>query len=208
MLFSRIDQCPSANDRRFATEDSLKEIHRVLRPGAAFGMIWNIEDCKSPLSSLKKNLTKTPDNGAKAWPSTTKWEQKLKDIIASLEDGHPRFRHMVWKQVFENQLDTSPLQALKDTFNLNFQSFSLPVGEDDVKWTVWLTDEDVWSRFGTLSQIANQTEDKRAEIRKEVLEALKGMELSETQRVRWLFMEQHILYGPRGSEEFISRHID
>jgi hypothetical protein len=31
--------------RRFATEESLKEIHRVLRPGAAFGMIWNIEDC-------------------------------------------------------------------------------------------------------------------------------------------------------------------
>jgi len=30
---------------RFATEDSLKEIHRVLRPGAAFGMIWNIDDC-------------------------------------------------------------------------------------------------------------------------------------------------------------------
>jgi ubiquinone/menaquinone biosynthesis C-methylase UbiE len=31
--------------RRFATEESLKEIHRVLRPGAAFGVIWNIEDC-------------------------------------------------------------------------------------------------------------------------------------------------------------------
>jgi SAM-dependent methyltransferase len=29
----------------FATEASLKEIHRVLRPGAAFGMIWNVEDC-------------------------------------------------------------------------------------------------------------------------------------------------------------------
>jgi hypothetical protein len=84
------------------------------------------------------------------------------------------FRHMVWKQVFENQLDTSPLQTLKDTFNHNYPSFSLPVGEDDVKWTVWLTDEGVWSRFSTLSQIANQTEDKRAEIRKDVLEALKG----------------------------------
>jgi hypothetical protein len=159
---------------RFATEGSLKEIHRVLRPGAAFGMIWNIEDCKSPLSSFKKNLPKALDNGPKAWPSTTTWEQKLKDIIASLEDGHPRFRHMVWKQVFENQLDTSPLQTLKDPFNHNYPRFSLPVGEDDVKWTVWLSDEGVWSRFSTLSQIANQTEDKRAEIRKEVLEALKG----------------------------------
>jgi putative component of membrane protein insertase Oxa1/YidC/SpoIIIJ protein YidD len=34
-----IDEC------RFATRDSLREIHRVLRPGATFGMIWNIEDC-------------------------------------------------------------------------------------------------------------------------------------------------------------------
>jgi len=32
---------------RFATEESLKEIHRVLRPGATFGMIWNVEDCRS-----------------------------------------------------------------------------------------------------------------------------------------------------------------
>lgn len=31
--------------KRFATEESMKEIHRVLRPGAVFGMIWNIEDC-------------------------------------------------------------------------------------------------------------------------------------------------------------------
>lgn len=29
----------------FATEESLREIHRVLKPGAAFGVIWNIEDC-------------------------------------------------------------------------------------------------------------------------------------------------------------------
>jgi hypothetical protein len=38
-----------ADERRFATEESLKEIHRVLRLGAAFGMIWNIDDCVSSL---------------------------------------------------------------------------------------------------------------------------------------------------------------
>lgn len=32
---------------RFATEESLKEIHRVLRPGAKFGMIWNLEACSA-----------------------------------------------------------------------------------------------------------------------------------------------------------------
>jgi hypothetical protein len=31
---------------RFATEEALREIHRILRPGGAFGVIWNIEDCE------------------------------------------------------------------------------------------------------------------------------------------------------------------
>ncbi len=87
-----------------------------------------------------------PDNAPKAWPSTTDWEQKLKDIIASLEDGHPRFRHMAWKQVFEKQLEVTPFQTLKDTFSQHLPTFSLPLGEEKVKWTVWLTDEAIWSR--------------------------------------------------------------
>ncbi len=38
------------NGLRFATKESLEEIHRVLGPGAGFGMIWNIEDCILNLS--------------------------------------------------------------------------------------------------------------------------------------------------------------
>ena len=53
---------------------------------------------------------------------------------------------MAWKQVFEQQQDTTPLQTLKDTFSHYMPTFSLPLGEDSVKWTVWLTDEAVWSR--------------------------------------------------------------
>ncbi|TVY71263.1 putative methyltransferase-like, partial [Lachnellula suecica] len=143
----------------FATEDSLKEIHRVLKPGAAFGMIWNIEDYNAP----------------KEWPSKSKWEQNLKDIIASLEDGHPRFRHQKWKQAFEKHQETTPLQALKDTFTHNMPVFSLPLGEEDVEWTIYLKDEAVWDRYSTLSQIANlQGSDRFMKVRKEVLDELKG----------------------------------
>ncbi len=96
----------------------------------------------------------------------------MKDIIASLEDGHPRFRHMKWKEVFENQQDTTPLQTVKDTLTQNFPKFSLPIGEEDVMWTVYLSDDAIWSRYSTLSQIANLNDEEREKIRKEVLSVL------------------------------------
>lgn len=30
---------------RFANDEALREIYRVLTPGGVLGMIWNIEDC-------------------------------------------------------------------------------------------------------------------------------------------------------------------
>lgn len=112
------------------------------------------------------------DNAPQTWKTTAKWSQKLKDIISQLEDGHPRFRHLQWRDVFEKQLDTTPLQTLKDTFTQDFPQFSLPLGIEDVKWTVYLTDQQVWLRFSTLSQIANQEGEKKAEIKRTVFEAL------------------------------------
>lgn len=153
----------------------MKEIHRVLRPGAKFGMIWNIEDCMST-SLISGHVVEDADrldNAPKDHKASTAWEQKMKDIVATLGDGHARFRDMKWKEVFDQQQDTSPLQTLKDTFTHNFPSFSLPLGEESVKWTVWLSDENIWARFSTLSQIANLTEEKREGFRKEVLEELK-----------------------------------
>lgn len=32
--------------------------------------------------------------------------------------------------------------------------FSLPLGEDNVKWTVWLEKEELWKRLRTLSHVA------------------------------------------------------
>jgi hypothetical protein len=62
---------------------------------------------------------------------------------------------------------------LKGTFTNTLPYFSLPIGEDKVEWIVWLNDEAVWSRYSTLSQIANQDAEKKEEIRKRVLEVLK-----------------------------------
>lgn len=34
---------------RFATDEALDEIYRVMKEGAVFGMIWNIDDCETAL---------------------------------------------------------------------------------------------------------------------------------------------------------------
>ncbi|KAI6085456.1 S-adenosyl-L-methionine-dependent methyltransferase [Hypoxylon rubiginosum] len=129
----------------FATQESLKEIERVLRPGAVFGGIWNVEDYNKP----------------KDWEATTKWEQKLNDFVFSLDDGLPRFRHQKWKEVFDQQLPTNPVQVIKDTFTNSLPRFSLPLGEANTKWTVWLSEEALSSRLNTLSQIAVLKGDER-----------------------------------------------
>ena len=69
------------------------------------------------------------------------------------------------------------MQTLKDTFTQSFPQFSLPLGEEDVKWTVWLTDQGVWSRYATLSKIANLKREKLEAVKKQVAEALNGKEV-------------------------------
>ncbi|KAJ3555261.1 hypothetical protein NPX13_g10390 [Xylaria arbuscula] len=122
----------------FATPEALKEIDRVLRPGAVLGMIWNVDEYNKP----------------RHWPATTKWEQKLNDYILSFDDGLPRFRHWKWQDVFEQQPPANPVQAIKNTFSDHLPRFSLPLGESRVKWTMWLSEDALWARINTLSQIA------------------------------------------------------
>lgn len=51
-------------------------------------------------------------------------------------------------------MPTSPVQVIKDTLFDHMPKFSLPLGEHSMKWTVWLSEEALWSRFNTLSQVA------------------------------------------------------
>ncbi|KAI1414729.1 S-adenosyl-L-methionine-dependent methyltransferase [Hypoxylon sp. FL1857] len=150
----------------FATPEALKEIQRVLRPGAVFGAIWNAEDYNKP----------------KSWPATTKWEQKLNDFVYSLHDGIPRFRHLKWKDVFDQQLPATPIQVIKDTFTDRLPRFSLPLGEDSVKWTVWLSEEALSLRLNTLSQIALLKGEKREALNKLLEEILQGDDVERNEK--------------------------
>ena len=75
----------------------------------------------------------------------------MKDLIWTLDDGQPRYRHEKWRSVFDDeQLKATPLTITAFANPL----FSLPLGEYEEKWTVWLSKEKLWSRFSTWSQIA------------------------------------------------------
>jgi hypothetical protein len=101
------------------------------------------------------SLTHCSDNKPRSWPSVTSWGKKLNDWIWSIStDGLPRFRDEAWPNVFEKQLKHSPLQILRDSFTSNLPKFSLPLGEESVKWKVWLSEDALWARISTLSQVA------------------------------------------------------
>ncbi|RFU78044.1 hypothetical protein TARUN_4200 [Trichoderma arundinaceum] len=120
----------------FANEAALAEIHRVLKPGGTLALIWNVEDYNKPAS----------------WSAGSKWEQLLNERIFTLPDfGPPRFRHNNWPQVFDRQAKSDkPL-------------FSTPIGEEKLRWTVWLEKAAVWNRVHTLSHVFTlQGEDKVA----------------------------------------------
>lgn len=152
------DACIAAQSFHwFATEEALEEIYRVLKPTAVFGMIWNVEDYNKPRS----------------WKSTTAWEQRLNDWIWSIpHDGHPRFRDQEWHKVFERQLKFNPLQILKDSLTDSLPKFSLPLGERSVRFTVWLSEQALWSRLNTLSQVAILDVEKKRAAQKMLHETL------------------------------------
>lgn len=126
--------------------DTLKQIHRVLKPTAVLGLIWNIEDYNSP----------------KEWDIHTGWESTMREVMWSgeLEDDQPRFRNMQWKKVFDEQGSSNPLL-------LHFSNpiFGLPIGEDSVEFTRWLSKDDIWSTFQTYSQVANLQPDQLAKVK-------------------------------------------
>ena len=87
-----------------------------------------------------------------------------------------------WKEVFERQLPASPFQAIKNTLSDDLPDFSLPIGEETEKWTIWLSDEALWSRYNTLSQVAVLKGEQREEFVKRFQEVLRGDDVERNER--------------------------
>ena len=80
---------------------------------------------------------------------STQWEEKLREINWSIEDEHPRYRQGKWREVFDQQLSSTPF-----TIQSADPLFSLPLGEGSVDFEYWLTPERIWDRLHTLSRLS------------------------------------------------------
>ena len=60
----------------FATPEALHEIHRVLKPGSALGLVWNVRD------------------------NSVEWVAALTRIMKPLEGDTPRYHSQKWRAVF------------------------------------------------------------------------------------------------------------
>lgn len=61
---------------------------------------------------------------------------------------------MLWQDVFAAQIKSNPVQVLRDTLTNRLPRFSVPIGQDSVEWTHWLSEEALWRRINTLSHVA------------------------------------------------------
>jgi hypothetical protein len=100
----------------------------------------------------------------------SKWESTIRDLTWSFDDDMPRFRHEKWRKCFDDQLASSP-PSLTSADPL----FSLPLGEGSVKFETWLSRDDVWQRYRTLSQIA-VLEGEKLEVRDNYIRMYHGAE--------------------------------
>jgi ubiquinone/menaquinone biosynthesis C-methylase UbiE len=113
----------------FATADALREIARVLKPHGRLGLIWNIEDYNNTLTH----------------ESPHPWTLKLREFLFARDtkEDSIRFRNERWRAIFNN------VDAI---------SFG-PLREAAEEWRVALSEEELWARWRTLSQIAAMKDD-------------------------------------------------
>lgn len=78
---------------------------------------------------------------------TTDSETKIHDLTWSFDNDAPQFRDQKWPMCFDDQLASTPFSLTTSADLL----FSLPLGEGNVKFEVWLTKDEVWKRYTTLS---------------------------------------------------------
>jgi len=112
-------------------------------------MIWIVADCMSllPLPAISANPA--ADSAPGDHKPTTQWEGKSKAICRSFWNPSVRKVHEAWQDVFQKQLDSTPL-----TIQTANPRFSLPLEIEHFPFTHWLSRDALWDRFRTSSYIS------------------------------------------------------
>ncbi|EME39647.1 hypothetical protein DOTSEDRAFT_28772 [Dothistroma septosporum NZE10] len=150
----------------FSNMTALKEIHRVMARHSALGLVWNVEDY----------------NNARNHKASTAWEARLHDLTWKISeevgDVEPRFRHMQWRKVFDEQVKKTPLSLLIASDD---QLFSLPIAEEQEPFEVTLSVESLWNRYSTLGHIAALEKEHRERVHKTFMEIVSAPEVEKNE---------------------------
>jgi len=143
----------------FSNMDSLREIHRVLKPGGVLGLVWNRADHKPG------------DDGVTAMD----WQAKLQAVAGVAPNKAKSSHDGEWKLVFDEQ-----------THNGGSLLFSVPLGETSVPWTKFVTKDALWEQLSTISYVAMLEGEKLEAVKKLAYEMMDkaGMETNEGGEMR------------------------
>ncbi|KAF2671448.1 S-adenosyl-L-methionine-dependent methyltransferase [Microthyrium microscopicum] len=129
----------------FSTPAALSAISHKLKPHGTLGLIWNVEDYNNTLRHS----------------SPHQWTLTLRKVLFQLDEASPadtpalRFRNETWRKPFKSENEFESIQ------------------ESLVPWTTYLSEEALWARFCTLSQIASMEGGELARTKKVFEEAVR-----------------------------------
>lgn len=142
--------------------DALREIHRILAPHGSLALVWNAEDYNSPQHHK----------------ASSAWEAQAHELVwqVSEESGDdvPRYRHMEWKKIFDEQVKKTPLSLIIADQD---QLFSLPIAEHKEPFQVALPAEQCWGRFATLGCVAVLEGERLEKTKKTFMDAISASDV-------------------------------
>jgi len=120
------------------------------------------------LLSIQVLLLTETDNAPLSWDIKDSWESDVRDLTWTFDDKMPRFRHERWREIFDDPLKSNPLSIHTAPPPL----FGLPIGQDSVDFSIWLSKENIWKRYSTISHIAILEGEERKRTKEIFFDAL------------------------------------
>ncbi|KAL9615950.1 MAG: hypothetical protein Q9160_009122 [Pyrenula sp. 1 TL-2023] len=135
----------------FADADSLREMYRTVVPGGLLFLLWN-----------------ESGTDAQTLPEpATRWEAEMRNLAMSFRVKQRGFFDARWREIFNNET------TKQEDGSFSPQTlFDMPLKEKTIKWSAWLTKQDIWDGFSTLSFITSLDDEEKEDVKKRLLDIL------------------------------------